>query len=168
MPEPHSSSSSWAECLGVGGLGGRGQGQVFWPWPGWIAWFGFEAGPSRPGIVSWKPTGQLQFWGFLWVLCQYTEDFFILNFRSVRWVHEPLGDKRLCFSVSSSPACLPHSQHCARRTQMCVFPTAALHPRFHPGHGGHRAARVGRETPPPLLPPLLRGFKETVLPHQTA
>lgn len=50
---------------------------------------------------------------------------------------------------------------------MCVFPTAALHPRFHPGHGGHRAARVERETPPPLLPPLLWGCKETVLPHQT-
>lgn len=40
-------------------------------------------------------------------------------------------------------------------------------PCFHPGHGGHRAARVGRETPPPLLPPLLRGCKETVLPHQS-
>lgn len=50
---------------------------------------------------------------------------------------------------------------------MCVFPTAALHPRFHPGHGGHRAARVGKETPLPLLPPLLRGCKETVLPHQS-
>lgn len=37
-------------------------------------------GPSRPGSDSWKSTGQLQFLGFLWVLCQYTEDSFILSY----------------------------------------------------------------------------------------
>lgn len=92
-------------------------------------------GPSRPGSDSWKSTGQLQFLGFLWVLCQYTEDSFILSYSLCEMGTQTLGDKRLCFSVSSSPACLPRSQHCAWRTQMCVFPTAALHPAFIPPMG---------------------------------
>lgn len=148
-PQPHPSSSSWAGCLGVGGLGGRGQGRVFWPWPGWIARFGFGAGPSRPGNVSWKPTGQPAAAAGISVgtMSLHRRSTLPQAKHSVRWVREPLGDKLLCFSVSSSPACPPLSQHCAWRTQMCVFPTAAPHPCFHPGHGGHRAARVGRDPP---------------------
>lgn len=110
---------------------------------------GLELAQAGQGMFLGSPQASCGGWDFEGSYVPTLKTYVPLCYSLCGMGTRTLGDKLLCFSVSSSPACPPHSQHCARRTQMCVFPTAALHPRFYPGHGGHRAARVGREVPPP-------------------